>query len=260
MEIIALLKHVPSTESEIIISDDGISVKLDDVKKTINPYDEYAVEEALKIKEKHGGSVSIVSMGDEKAAEGVQTALAMGADKGFLINEPLAGEYDSLKTAKILSELLKTMPYDLIIAGQRSVDNDNARVGAAVAEFLDIPNIPMVVKQEISDGVIRCSQSVEGGIVTLEAPLPALFTTQRGLNEPRYASLPGIMKAKKKPLEIKTPADLEIDLEACGEPLVKIVKLTCPPGRTGGEIIDGDSTGEKVDKLIEALSRKERLF
>ena len=255
-----LLKHVPSTDSEIVIADDGVSVKLDNIKKVINPYDEYAVEEALKIKEKYGGSVAIVSVGDEKAAEGAQTALAMGADKGFLVKDPLAWSYDSLKIAKILSEFLKTMPYDLIIAGQRSIDNDNASVGAAVAEFLDIPNISMVVKQEISDGLIRCSQSVEGGTATLEAALPALFTTQRGLNEPRYASLPGIMKAKKKPFEIKTPAEWGIDPDACGESLVKIVKLTYPSEREGGEIINGDSAEEKATRLVEALRQKERLF
>jgi len=260
VEITVLLKNVPSTESQMVIADDGVSLKLDDVKTVINPYDEYAVEEALKIKEKHGGSVAIVSMGDERSAEGVQTALAMGADRGLLIKDPLAAEYDSLKTAKILSELLMTMPDDLIVAGQRSVDRDNAQVGAAVAEFLDIPSISMVVEQEISDGVIRCSQSVESGTATLEAPLPILFTTQRGLNEPRYASLPGIMKAKRKPLEIKAPAELGIDPDACGESLVKTVRLFYPPERAGGEIVEGDSAEEKAAKLIEALHRKEGLF
>lgn len=260
LEIIVLLKHVPSTEAIIDIADDGRSAKLDGVKKVINPYDEYAIEEALKIKEAHGGSVVVVSAGDEKAADGVQTALAMGADKGVVINDPLMGEHGALKTAKILSELLKTLPYDLIIAGQRAVDSDNGQVAGAVAEYLDIPSISMVIKQDITDGVIRCLKSVEGGTVLLEAPLPILFTTQRGLNEPRYASLPGIMKAKRKPMEIKTPAEWGIDVDSFEAPTVKIVTLTHPVERTGGEIIDGDSPEEKVDKLVRALHEKERLF
>ena len=260
LEIIVLLKHVPSTEEDMGIADDGRSVKLDGVKKVINPYDEYAVEEALKIKEAHGGSVVVVSLGDEKAADGVQTALAMGADRGVLIKDLQAGEYDALKTAKILSALLKTLPFDLIIAGQRSVDLDNGQTGGAVAEFLGIPNISMVIKQDIADGVIRCLKSVEGGTMLLEAPLPILFCAQRGLNEPRYASLPGIMKAKRKPLEIKTPEQWGIDPDSFGEALVKTVQLTHPVERTGGEIIDGDSPEEKADKLIKALHETKRLF
>jgi len=214
VEIVVLLKQVPATESLIGIADDGVSIKTDDIKWVINPYDEFAVEEALKIKEAHGGSVTIISVGAEKATEAIRTALAMGADKGILINDPAAASCDGLNTARILAAVLKETPFDLIIAGQRAVDDDNFQVGPATAEFLGIPNISMVIKQDIIDSKIRCHATIDGGTVTLEAQLPALFTTQRGLNEPRYASLPGIMKAKKKPIDIKTIADIGLDAES----------------------------------------------
>ncbi len=181
MEIVVLLKQVPATESLIGIADDGISIKTDDIKWVINPYDEFAVEEALKIKEAHGGSVTIISVGPEKTTEAIRTALAMGADKGILINDPAAAGCDGLSTARILAAVLKETPFDLIIAGQRAVDDDNFQVGPATAEFLSIPNISMVIKQDIIDSKIRCHATIDGGTVILEAPLPALFTTQRGL-------------------------------------------------------------------------------
>ncbi|VEN73558.1 Electron transfer flavoprotein subunit beta [Candidatus Desulfarcum epimagneticum] len=260
LDIIVLLNRVPSTESPLEIADDGVSLKLEGVKKTLNPYDEFAVEEALLIREKLGGSVLIVSLGEEKDAEGIQTALAMGADRGILILDPASKEYDSLKIARILARLLKTLTCDLIIAGQRSVDWDTGQIGAAVAEFLGVPNIPMVIKQDIADGSISCVKSVEGGTVTVKAPLPVLITAQRGLNEPRYASLPGIMKAKRKPLEIKTPEEWGLDPDSLGEPLVKTLALKYPPERTGGIIVEGDSDEEKAENLVRALHEKERLF
>jgi len=162
----------------------------------MNPYDEIAVEEALQIRDAQGGAVTVVSMGPQKALETIRTALAMGADKGIHINDPVAEGSDALATAKILAAAVKEIPCDLIIAGHRAVDEDNYQVAAGVAEFLNIPQISMVVKAEVLDGKIKCHRTIEGGTVVVEAPLPALFTTQRGLNEPRYASLPGIMKAK----------------------------------------------------------------
>ena len=253
MEIFVLLKQVPATESLIEIADDGISIKTDDIKWVINPYDEYAVEEALQIKEAHGGSVTIVSVGSEKTVEAIRTAMAMGADKGILINDPDSLGYDGLSIARIIAAVLKEVPFDLIIAGQRAVDYDNYQVGAATAEFLDIPNISMVIKQEISDSTIRCQRTIEGGTVILEAPLPALFTTQRGLNEPRYASLPGIMKAKKKPIDIKTIADIGLDTAGTVGSMTRVVAMKPPPERKGGIKITGDSAQAKAAELVRVL-------
>ena len=260
MEIVVLLKQVPATESLIGIADDGVSIKTDDIKWVINPYDEFAVEEALKIKEAHGGSVTIISVGAEKATEAIRTALAMGADKGILINDPAAANCDGLSTARILAAVLKETPFDLIIAGQRAVDDDNFQVGPATAEFLGTPNISMVIKQNIIDSKIRCHATIDGGTVTLEAQLPALFTTQRGLNEPRYASLPGIMKAKKKPIDIKTIADIGLDADRIGKPLTRIVAMQFPPERKGGRMITGDSAQAKAVELVKILHEEAKVI
>lgn len=260
MEIIVLLKQVPATESFIGIADDGLSIKTEDIKWVINPYDEFAVEEALRIRSAHGGSVTIVSAGQERAVEAIRTALAMGADKGILIKDPVVDNCDALGIARILAAAVKDLQFDLIIAGQRAVDDDNFQVGTAVAEFLGIPNISLVIKEEIADGKIKCQRTVEGGTVVLEAPLPALFTTQRGLNEPRYASLPGIMKAKKKPLDIKSFSDIGIDASEIGKPKSKILAMKLPPEREGGRIIKGDSSQSIVVELVNALHKEAKVI
>lgn len=260
MEIIVLLKRVPATESMIGVADDGKSIKTDDLKWVVNPYDEFAVEEALRIKQTHGGTVTVLSVGSDKTAESIRTALAMGADKGILINDPATVNCDSLGTARVLAATIKALPYDLIISGMRAVDDDNYQVGPAVAEYLGIPHISMVIKEEISDGIIRCHRTVEGGTFVVEASLPALFTTQRGLNEPRYASLPGIMKAKKKPLEIKTLADIGLSTDVTGNPKTSIVGMKFPPERAGGKIIEGENAGAKAASLVKALVEEARIL
>ena len=253
MKLIVLLKQVPSTESFVSVGDDKKSVKTEDVKWVINPYDEFAVEEALKIKEALGGTVTIVTVGNDKAVEAIRTALAMGADNGILINDPAAYNCDGAGISKILAATLKKMEYDLIIAGQRAVDDDNYYVGAATAELLNIPHISMVIKEEITDNKIKCVKTIEGGSFTFEAQLPALITTQRGLNEPRYASLPGIMKAKKKPLDTKTLTDIGISPSDLGEPMLTIKEVKKPPQRKAGVMIQGETPSEKAAALVKAL-------
>ena len=262
MEIVVLVKQVPDTEALVEIAGDGKSIKTEDLKWIMNPYDEIAVEEALRIKEAHGGSVTILSLGPPKAQETIRTALAMGADKGIHINDPVAQGSDALATAKILTAALKQIPHDLIIAGHRAVDEDNFEVGAAVAELLSIPQISVVVKAEISDGKIRCHRVIEGGTLVVEASLPALFTTQRGLNEPRYASLPGIMKAKKKPLDVKTVADLGVDAAAVGKEnrKVKIKVLRYPPQRQAVKMIQGETPAEIAAQLVKVLHEEAKLI
>ena len=262
MEIVVLVKQVPDTESLIEIDSDGVSIKTQDIKWVMNPYDEIAVEEALQIRDAQGGAVTVVSMGPDKAVETIRTALAMGADKGIHINDPAAAGSDPLATARILAAAVKDIPFDLIIAGHRAVDEDNYQVAAAVAEFLDIPQVSMVVKAELLDGKIKCQRTIEGGTVTVEAALPALFTTQRGLNEPRYASLPGIMKAKKKPVDVKTIADLGIDAGAAGAAnrKVKIKALNLPPQRQAVKMIEGESAQDKAAELVRVLHEEVKLI
>jgi len=260
VEIVVLLKQVPATESLVKIADDGVSIKTDDIKFVMNPYDEIAVEEALRIKEAQEGKVTIISVGTDKTVEAIRTALAMGADEGILINDPDAQGCDALGTARILATVLKDIPYDLIIAGQRAVDDDNYQVGAAVAEFLGIPGISMVIKEEIADGKIKCHRSIDGGTAVLEAPLPTLFTTQRGLNEPRYASLPGIMKAKKKPRDTKTLADRGLDSAKLEESVTAIKAMQFPPEREGGRIVEGETAQEKAVELVRLLHEEAKVI
>lgn len=262
MDIVVLVKQVPDTESLVQVAADGVSIKKDEIKWVMNPYDEIAVEEALRIREAKGGTVTIVSVGAQKAQETVRTALAMGADKGLLVNDPKAEGSDALGTARILAAAVKSLPCDLVIAGQRAVDEDNYQVGAALAELLGIPHVSLVVKAEVLDGKIRCHRTVEGGTVVVEAPLPMLFTTQRGLNEPRYASLPGIMKAKKKPLEVKTVADLGVDAARVGAAGRKVVvkALRLPPQRKAVRMITGETPEAIAAELVRVLHEEARLI
>ena len=182
MEIrIVQVKQVPDTGAVIRIAADGVSVKSDDVKLVINPYDEFAVEEALRIREKVGGRVTVVSFGGPKTIEAVRSALAMGAEPWG--TDPGHRRFGNrgLATAKILAVAIRPAPFDLILAGQRAVDDDGWLVGPAVAEYLNIPHIPLVVKTAVEDGRITCHHTTETGIVVTRTPLPALLTTQRGL-------------------------------------------------------------------------------
>ncbi len=256
MEIAVLLKQVPATESMIEISDDGTAIKTEGINWVMNPYDEMAVEEALQIRADTGGTVTVFSLGPEKAVEALRTALAMGADTAVRI-DPEGKPLDGLATAKVLAGELKKGTFDLIVGGHRAVDDDNFQVGPAVAELMGIPHISMVIKQDMADGKIRCTRTIDGGTLVLEATLPALITTQRGLNEPRYASLPGIMKAKKKPIDTRLLSETGTDP---GEPKVKTLAMRLPPQRKGGRIMEGDSAGDKAAALVKALREEAKVI
>ena len=262
MEIVVLVKQVPDTESLIQISGDGKTIKGEDIKWVMNPYDEFAVEEALRIREAKGGVVTVLSLGPQKATETIRTALAMGADKGVHINDAAAEGSDGLATAKLLSAALKGMSYDVVIGGMRAVDEDKYQVASAVAEYLGIPQITQVIKEEIVDGKITCESVIEGGSVVTEASLPVLFTAQRGLNEPRYASLPGIMKAKKKLIEVKTASDLGVDAGevGLGNNKVQVVSLSYPPERTAVKMIEGETADEKAASLVKILREEAKVI
>ena len=249
MEIAVLLKQVPATESLIEIADDGTSIKIDGINWVMNPYDEMAVEEALQIRDAVGGAVTVFSLGPEKAVEALRTALAMGADTAVRIDSEDKA-LDGLAVSKVLAGELKKGAFELIVAGHRAVDDDNFQVGPAVAELMGIPHISMVIDQEIADGKIRCTRTIDGGTLVLETALPALITTQRGLNEPRYASLPGIMKAKKKEMKTVSPIDLGVDVA----PKVVIKKMAEPAQRKGGRIV-GD-----VAELIKCLKEEAKII
>ena len=264
MNIIVCLKQVPDTETQIKVAPDAKSIVTDDIKWVMNPYDEFGVEEALRIKEKRGGEVTVVSLGPKRATEAIRTALAMGADKGILISDEALDGSDSLAVAKALAAAIKGLGYDLIFTGQRGVDDDMGVVGAALAELLGIPNVSLAVKEDVAeDGKsITVRRPVEGQTLVIEAALPALLTAQKGLNEPRYASLPGIMKAKKKPLEEKTLGDLGLDVSEFGQGArkLKVLEMTPPPQRQAGKIVEGETPQEKAAELARLLHEEAKVI
>lgn len=260
MNIIVLMKQAPSTDSMIEPAADGVSIKTTDIKWIINPYDEFALEEALRIRDAGGGTVTILTVGEQKATESIRTGLAMGADKGILIQDPACQQMDGLGIAQVLSAAIRTLPYDLIIAGQRAVDDENWLVGIAVAQTLQIPCISLVIQQQIENSAIRCQRTIDGGTMTVEASLPALITTQRGLNEPRYASLQGVMKAKKKPIEVKTLGDLGLSGDDIVSSRIQVRGLKQPPQRSGGKMINAGSPQATAAELVRLLHEESRVL
>lgn len=264
MNIIVCLKQVPDTESRIKAASDRKSIVTDDLKWVMNPYDEFGVEEALRLKEKFGGQVTVVGVGPRRVTEAIRTALAMGADNGILVNDDALAGSDSLAVARVLSSVVRGLDFDVVFAGQRGVDDDQGVVGAYVAEFLGIPQVSLAVRVEAADdgGSVRVHRPVEGRTLVVETGLPVLITTQKGLNEPRYASLPGIMKAKKKPLEEKTLADLGLDAADFGPGARKLetLELTPPPERAPGRIIEGEGPREKAAELARLLHEEAKVI
>jgi electron transfer flavoprotein beta subunit len=264
VNILICIKQVPDTEAQIKIDSGGQGIQTADIKWVMNPYDEYGVEEALRIKEKAGGKVTVIGVGPQRVVESLRTALAMGADEAIHVDDPAADGGDALATARVLAAAVKDVPFDLIFCGQRAVDDDNAQVGAALSELLQIPLLSVITKVEISEdkAKIKVQRPVEGATWVFETPLPALITTQKGLNEPRYASLPGIMKAKKKPMAIKKLGDLGLSPDQVGQlgSKLKIRALTPPPARKAGRIIEGETAQEKGTILVKLLREEAKII
>lgn len=261
MNIIVGIKHVPATDSAIRIATDGKSIAQDGVQYVINPYDEYALEEALRMKERSCGEVICISMGDDSVKESLRKALATGAGRAVHIKDPAFQNADPLTTAKVLAKAISQIPHDLILFGHQGVGTDNSQVGIMVAEFLNIPHINVVVKLEIADGAIKAEREIEAGHEIVECKLPAVILTQKGLNEPRYPSLKGIMAAKKKEILEKTAADLAIDTKEFGaeKAHLKIAKLELPPSKEPAKMFEGE-TKDAVNSLVLALHNERKIF
>jgi electron transfer flavoprotein beta subunit len=248
LKILLLLKTVADSEASIRPTADGSAVNLSDVNMILNPYDEYAVEEALRIREKSGADeIVAVSYGDDSATKGLRAALALGVDRGVHVKG--APTFDSLAIAKALRSVIKGMSYDLILCGKQAIDDDSSAVGVMVAELLDIPSVSVVVELQISDRKVRAVREVEGGHEVVETKLPCLITAQKGLNEPRYPSLKGIMAAKKKPLEEK---------EVSISPQVSPMRIQLPPSRSAGRIV-GEGV-EAVPELVRLLKEEAKVL
>lgn len=245
MNIYVLLKRTFDTEEKITLSNGKINE--DGAEFIINPYDEYAVEEAIVKRDELGGEVTVISVGSEEAEKQLRTALAMGADKAVLINtEDDLEESDQYSTAKIIAEYLKDKDADLIIAGNVAIDSGSGQVGPRVAELLNIPYITTITKLDIDGTNATVVRDVEGDSEIIETSLPLLVTAQQGLNEPRYPSLPGIMKAKKKPLEELELDDLDLD-EDDVEAKTKTIEIFLPAKKEEGRILEGDIQDQVVE-------------
>lgn len=250
MKIAVCVSHVPDTATKINIADSGKEINPAGVTYIINPYDEYAVEEALKTKETLGddSEVIAISVGNDANKETIRKALAMGVDSGVLLKTE--SQLDSFGIAKALAEEIKAQGCELVFMGKQSVDYDNQVVGQMTSAILDYSCISVVVDFKLEGNNITCEREIEGGKEVVTAQLPCIITAQKGLNEPRYASLRGIMTAKKKTIEEKPAVETESNTEVIG--------LKKPPAKNPGRILGTDSSA--VPELVRLLREEAKVI
>ncbi len=255
MNHVVCIAYVPDTETKIKIGADGRSIDETDVKWIVSPYDEYALEEAIKSKESKGGTVTVVTFGPARADVGLRECLARGADEAVRVDADGVGEVDSLGVAELLAAAVKTLKFDVVWVGNKGVGTDAQAVPAMLAELLDLPHVNLVTKLEWKDGAVVAHREIEGAKEIVEAPLPVLLSAQKGLNEPRYASLKGIMAAKKKAIAVKKPADLGVNAASfSGEKAaVRWTKLELPPARQAVKLIPADDPAKAAEELLRLL-------
>ncbi|MGB7296063.1 MAG: electron transfer flavoprotein subunit beta/FixA family protein [Candidatus Aminicenantales bacterium] len=240
MDILVFVKRVPDTESKIRISQETNTVVEEGLNFVLSPYDEYAMEEALRIRESQGGKVVAVTVGRDESLVILRKCLAMGADEAAFIKDPLPETYDGLRTARIIAQYVKAKFPDakLLLFGKQSVGADNSQVPSMVAEFLGIGQANVVVKLEVEGETATALREVEGAQEKVSLTLPAVVSAQKGLNEPRYETLKGIMMAKKKEIPIVPVEELGLKLDELA-PQVAIVRMDMPPSRQAGRVVTG---------------------
>ena len=249
MKILVPVKRVVDYNVKIKVKSDNSGVDLENTKMSMNPFDEIAVEEAVKLKEKKiCDEIIAISIGSAKSEETLRTALAVGADKGILIETE--EEVQPLEVAKILKEIIKKNNPDLVLMGKQAIDDDSNQTGQMLAALLGWPQGTFASKLEINGKKINVTREIDGGLETLGMELPAIVTTDLRLNEPRYASLPNIMKAKQKPIEKITPGDLNIEIKQ----RLKTLKVTEPPKKSPGIKVDS------VQELVSKLHKEEKVI
>lgn len=247
MDIIVCVKQVPDTTTVIQLDAAGKDIVRDGITQIISPYDEFAIEEALALVEANSGSVTLLTVGPDSAKEALRSGLAMGADEALHVvtdGSPMA--LDSLATAKLIAKALEGRKYDLVLMGRQAIDDDAMQMGSLVAELLNLPQVTTVIKLEVSGNSVKAHRTIEGGMQVVETQLPAVLTAQKGLNTPRYPSMKGILKAKKKNIEELQASALGVDLA----PKVKLESLSPPPARPAGRIV------ASVDELVKALAEE----
>lgn len=256
MNIYVCIKQVPDTETKIKIS--GNAIDTSGIKYIMCPYDEFAVEEAIQFKEKNSGAtVKVVSAGPERVKDALRTALAMGCDEAIHVDIP--ENADSYVTAKALAKAIeKEGEPHIVFTGKQAIDDDAAQVTQAMAEFMGLPGVTVVLKAEYSDNSVKVQREVEGGTLEVfdNVPTPCVIAAQKGMNEPRYASLPNIMKAKKKPIKAMTMSELDMNDEA------KLVYtgFEMPPEKSGCKMVDGGSVAEQAANLVKLLHEEAKII
>jgi electron transfer flavoprotein beta subunit len=259
MKIIVCVKQVPDTETRIRLAPDGLGIVESEINWIVSPYDEFAIEEALKIKEAKGGEVILVSLGPERVLSALRNGLAMGADSAVHLKDPLFDKTDTLGTARALAAAVKTLaPFDLVLLGQQGVGGDNSQMGGLLAEILDLPQVMVAVKLDVGDGKAVVEREIEGAHETWETTLPAVVSAQKGLNEPRYASLKGIMAAKKKTITVKDAASLGLDAAKLS-PRVRVLAMELPPPRPPVRMVQGDPETQ-VKELLKLLHEEAKVI
>ncbi|MCO6431866.1 MAG: electron transfer flavoprotein subunit beta/FixA family protein [Deltaproteobacteria bacterium] len=249
MKILVPVKRVPDYQAKVKLKADGSDIEREGIKWIVNPFDEIAVEEALRLKEAGKATEVIVAgIGPEDAQTQLRYAMAMGADSAILVKYD--GIIDSDLASRVLAEIYKRSEYGLIIMGKQAIDSDANQTAQLLAARLNLPQATFASKVIIEDSAAIVTREVDGGLETIKIALPAVISTDLRLNEPRYAPLPGIMKAKKKPLEEIEIASLEVDLA----PKVKILKMAAPSKRQAGRKV------ESVDELVKVLQNDEKIF
>ncbi len=256
MNIVVLVKQVFDTEAKIVIGADG---RIDDsnVTMVMNPYDENATEEALLLKERLGGEVIAVAAGTPKAQETLRTALAMGADRAVLVSDPaLQSVSDDYAAAQALAKAVSELKPDIILTGRVAIDY-GSKIAGRVAEILGIPQVNTVTRLEVNGDKAVAAREIDGGSEVIEVTLPAVFSAQKSLNNPRYPTVAGIMKAKKKELKTLTLADLGLDATMSGK--MQIVGYSLPAGRKGGRVIPGEP-GQAAAELAKLLRSEAKVI
>ncbi len=262
MNVLVFVKQVPDTETRIQIKDG--SVDTSSVKWVVNPYDEFAIEEALRIRERAGGgTVTVVSLGPDRVKEAIKYGLSLGADEGVWLKGDGVALGDPLAVATVLAAAARKIGYDLIFTGKQGVDHDWSQVGILLAELLDLPHVSVVVGLTLDAAAKtgRAKREVEGGLEEVAFELPALLTAQKGLNEPRYASLKGIMAVKKKVIPEWSLADLGVDAASVDaeSASIRIFDVAPPPPRSAGKILEGDPR-DAARELVRLLREEAKVI
>ena len=262
MNHIVCIAYVPDTETKIKIGADGKSIDESDVKWIVSPYDEYALEEAIRAKETKGGTVTVVTFGPAKADVGLRECLARGADEAIRVASDGLSEVDSLGVARLLAGVIRTLPHDVVWMGNKGVGTDAQVLVPMLAELLDLPHVNLVTKLEWKDGAVLAHREIEGAEEIVEMSLPGVIGATKGLNEPRYASLKGIMAAKKKAIAVKTPADAGVDPATIAGPAahVRWTKLELPPARQAVKLIPADDPAKAATELMNLLKNEAKVL